>query len=47
MVRQKAKKLLDQAGAKAARAAKGKKPALTPGCATVLEGAAGRAAVGL
>ncbi len=43
----KAKGALGQAGARATRAAKGKKPRLTAGCAAALRDAASRAAAGL
>ena len=46
-VRQKAKNLLRQAGAKATRAAKGKKAKLSTACAAALKDAAGRVAAGL
>ncbi len=46
-VRQKARNLLRQASAKATRAAKGKKPKLTAGCAAALKDAAGRVVAGL
>ena len=46
-VRQRARNLLRQAGAKATRAAKGKKPKLSPACAAALKDAAGRVAAGL
>jgi len=46
-VRQKARNLLRQAGAKATRAAKGKKAKLSAACAAALKDAAGRVAAGL
>ena len=46
-VRQKAKTLLKQAGAKATRAAKGKEAKLSTACAAALKDAAGRVAAGL
>jgi ElaB/YqjD/DUF883 family membrane-anchored ribosome-binding protein len=46
-VRQKAKNLLRQAGAKATHAAKGKKARLSAACGTALKDAAGNVAAGL
>ena len=45
--RQKARNLLRRAGAKATRAAKGKKAKLSAACAAALKDAAGRVAAGL
>ena len=46
-VRQKARNLLRQAGARATRAAKGKKAKLSAACAAALKEAAGQVAAGL
>jgi len=46
-VRQRARNLLKQAGAKATRAAKGKKAKLSAACAAALKRAAGLVAAGL